>query len=198
VSTINISQIIEELESISGTGTRVPGLRKRMMVDVDRLLTVAAQLRESVPADIQEANEVLKQKDSIVNQAQLEARRIKETAAQEAEDVVAAAVQQKMAQIDETEIVRASHEKADEIRKRAEQDGEAFAQDAQRRAYQTMDDAEAQAAARKDGADQYARETLFALEERLAQQLGQVRRGIDALGTDADPMMPMPSVNGAG
>ena len=196
MSIINISQIIEELESIAGTGTRVPGLRKRMMVDIDRLLTVAEQLRESVPADIQEANEVLKQKDSIVNQAHLEARRTKDTAAQEAEGIVAAAVQEKLAQIDETEIVRASHEKADEIRKRAEQDGEAVGQDAQRRAYQTMDEAEAQAAKRKGGADQYARETLFALEERLATQLGQVRRGIDALGTDADPMMAVPTANG--
>ena len=38
---------------------------------------------------------------------------------------------------------------------------------------------------RRDGADQYARETLFDLEERLAGLLGQVRKGIDSLGIEA-------------
>ena len=33
----------------------------------------------------------------------------------------------------------------------------------------------------KDGADQYAREVLFNLEEKLSSQLNQIRLGIDSL-----------------
>ena len=40
-----------------------------------------------------------------------------------------------------------------------------------------------QADQRRKGADNYAREVLFALEERVADTLGQVRGGIDLLDT---------------
>ena len=115
------------------------------MVDADRLEAVSSELRTSIPADIQEAREILKQKDSIINQAHLEARRVKESAGRE---------------------------------------------DAQRRSYRMVEEAEAVAAIRREGADQYAKETLFDLEERLAHQLGQVRRGIDTLGLEVDNRVP--------
>ena len=44
--------------------------------------------------------------------------------------------------------------------------------------------------ARELGSNQYARETLFDLEERLSTVLGQVRRGIDTLGLKADTTIP--------
>ena len=46
------------------------------MVDSDRLDVVSEALRTSIPADIQEAREILTQKESIINQAHLEARRV--------------------------------------------------------------------------------------------------------------------------
>ena len=72
--------------------------------------------------------------------------------------------------------------KAEGIRADALEDAQQIMQDAQRRAYRLVDEAETVASTRREGADQYARETLFDLEERLAGQLGQVRKGIDALG----------------
>ena len=49
-------QIIEELESIATSATRVPGLRRRAMVDVDRLAKVGDEIRSSIPSDMQEAH----------------------------------------------------------------------------------------------------------------------------------------------
>ena len=161
--------------------------------------------------DIQEANEILIQKDSIVNQAQLEAKRIKDAAEQEAERtkeaaqleaeaVIAAAMREHDIKVDESEIVKTAQIKAEETRVQSEQQAEEVTQTAQRSAYQIIDEAEARAANRRDGSDQYAKETLYDLEERLSAQLGQVRRGIDALGTDTDTATPVsvPSLNGAG
>jgi cell division septum initiation protein DivIVA len=138
------------------------------MVDADRLASVGKELRDSIPADIQEATEILKQKDSIVNQAHLEARRVKEAAQQE-----------QASRINQTEIVKAAETKAEEVSQQG-------LQDSQRKAYRIVDEAEADAAVRRDGADQYAKETLFDLEERLANLLGQVRKGIDILGLEVE------------
>ena len=190
MNVIDIAQIIEELESVAGAGTRVPGLRKRVMVDSGRLLKVAEELRRSIPSDIQEAVEVIKQKDSIINQAQLEGRRIKESAQQECVSIVEAARREQEARVDETEIVREAMAKAENIAEQAHLDAQQGVQDAQQRAYKIMDEADAAAATRRSGADQYARETLFDIEERLASQLAQVRRGIDSLGVDADVRIP--------
>ena len=168
----------------------MPGLRGRAMVDLDRLAKLGEELETSIPTDIQEAEEILKQKDSIINQAQLEARRVKEAAEQEGKNLKMHAQQEHEAKVDETEVVRAAQAKAEEVNQQALQDAQQIVQDAQRRAYRIMDEAEAAATTRREGADQYTRETLFNLEERLSEQLGQVRRGIDTLGLEVDARIP--------
>ena len=183
---IDIVQIIQELESISTTATRVPGLRNRVMVDSERMAKVAEELQSSIPSDILEAREVLKQKDSIINQTHLEVRRIKETAEQEAQALRAAAQQEQQAKIDETEVLKAAEAKSEDVNQQALQEAQQTIQDAQRRAYRIVEETESAALSRRAGSDQYARETLFDLEERLAELIGQVRRGIDALGLEAE------------
>jgi cell division septum initiation protein DivIVA len=157
------------------------------MVDLDRLSNVAHELQASIPSDIQEAREILKQRESIINQAQLEARRVKEAAGKEASATTAAAVKEQESRVDETEIVKASEAKSQEMHQEASQEAQQILQDAQRRAYRVIDEADSVGKMRREGADQYARETLFDLEERLSSQLGQIRRGIDALGLEVEP-----------
>jgi Txe/YoeB family toxin of Txe-Axe toxin-antitoxin module len=145
----------------------------------------------SVPSDILEAQEILTQKESIINQSLLEARRVKETAMREAEAIKASAVEEHAAKVGDAEIIRVAQGKADQVNQEAVQEANQIVQEAQRNAFRIVGDAEKIAAARREGADQYARESLFNLEERLASQLGQVRRGIDALGvrTPSEPVM---------
>ena len=178
------------MESLASSATRVPGFRKRVMVDSDRLETIVSELRISIPADMQEAREILTQKDSVINQAHLEARRVKESAEHEAQALTASAKEEQATRIDETEIVKEAHARAEEITQQAAQEAQEVTQEAQRRAFQIVEAAEATGTTRRDGADQYARETLFDLEERLSIQLGQVRRGIDSLGLEVDSRVP--------
>ena len=44
-----------------------------------------------------------------------------------------------------------------------------------------IEKAELFASETKEGANQYAKETLFELEERFSKMLGQVRKGLDSL-----------------
>jgi vacuolar-type H+-ATPase subunit H len=156
------------------------------MVDSDRLANVGTALRTSIPADIQEAQEILTQKDSMINQAALEARRVKNAAELEAQAITASAQQEHEARVDETEIVKSAETKAEQTNQEALQEAQEIVQDAQRRAYSVLDEAEVKVASRKEGGDRYARETLFDLEERLSALIAQVRKGIDALGLEVE------------
>ena len=165
-------------------------MRKKVMVDADRLSAVAEQLSKTIPADILEAKEILKQKESVLNHTQLEARRIRDEAAEEADQVMSAAREEHASMVGDAEVTRAANEKADATNQDAMQEAQQIIQEAQRKAYRLLEEAERVSAERREGADRYARETLFDLEERLADVLGQVRRGIDALGVDVEAKVP--------
>ena len=181
---MNISDITQELESLAESGTRVPGMRRKVMVDTDRLSEITNALKETVPANIKEANETLKQKDGLINLAMMEAKRIKEQAENEAKNVAEEANKAFAAKVDDNEIIKSAESKAREITDHALSQASEMVQDGERRANRANDSLDSDALARRSGADQYARETLFGLEERLSQLLGQVRRGIDSLGLE--------------
>ncbi len=66
---MNFEQAIQALKTFHNSSTRVPGFRKMVMVDGDRFAALIDAMKNSVPAEIQEAREILSQKDSILNQA---------------------------------------------------------------------------------------------------------------------------------
>ena len=177
--------IADEIKLLASTGTRVPGFRRKVMVDIDRMITLGDELRRSVPADIQEASEVIKMKESIINQSYLEAKRIRGVAEEEAGALTSAAQEEHASKVDDSEILKAAESKGQEIREEAASEAQQILQDAQRKAYRIINEAEGASTSRRDGADQYAREVLFNLEERVADVLGQVRKGIDVLDHDA-------------
>ncbi len=182
---MNFEQAIQELRAFYGESTRVPGLRKKVMVDGDRFSALIDALKNSVPAEIQEAREVLTQKDSILNQAYLESQRMKSAG----EEEVAARVEahnEHMAKVDESEIVAAANARSQEITDEAMEEAQAILQDAQKKAYGSVSTADQVAVSRREGADQYAREVLFSLEEQLSEMLGQIRRGIDILPVQSE------------
>ena len=178
---MDILQITEELETLLQTGVRVPGFRKKVLVDIDQLAMLGDELRRAVPADIQEAQEILRQKESIVNQAYLEAQRVRDDAAREVHEIRTVAQEEHHLKVDETEVVRAAEAKAQQIKDEAMMESALILQDTQRRAYEIQSESESLANNRRDGADAYAREVLSNLEEQLADSLAQIRRGIDTL-----------------
>ncbi|HJO81602.1 MAG: hypothetical protein QGG34_08600 [SAR202 cluster bacterium] len=183
---MDFEQVIQELQQLHGSSTRVPGFRKRSMVDGEKLAELVDALKAGLPHEMMEAQEVIRQKDSILNQAYLESQRLKSDAEDDVSAHMQAAQQEHESKVDESEIVRAAEVRAQEIRDAAMVEAQDIVQDAQKRAYRTIADSEDIATSRRDGADQYAREVLFSLEEQLSEVLGQVRRGIDSLPRDAE------------
>jgi cell division septum initiation protein DivIVA len=172
---------------MAAMGTRMPGFRRKVMVEIDqleRLIVMAEQADRSVPANIQESDEILKQKDSIISQAYLEAQRIKGVAEQQASSLTKSAEVEFNSRVSENEVLKEAGDQAEQMREKARQEANQIIDDAQRRAQRFMGESDIAAAMRREGADQYAREVLFSLESHLADVLGQVRRGIDSLRVD--------------
>lgn len=186
---MDIVKMIQEMDTVCTSATKVPGLRGKAMVDVERLSSLAKLMLDSLPADLQEAQEILKQKESILNQTQLEVNRIKDIAEKEATSLRAAAEQEQRNLVDDSAIVRVAEAKAEEVHQQSISEGKKIVEEAQARSYKIVDEAEMASSVRREGADQYARETLFDLEERLAGLLGQVRKGIDSLGIESETVV---------
>ena len=83
----------------------------------------------------------------------------------------------------------------EEITANATTEAQSIVQAARRKAYSLLNDAEASAATQREGADRYSTEVLAGLEEKLAEVLSQVRRGIDTLRPEENTSSPRNGVS---
>ena len=155
--------LIDKLDEVINSGTWVPGTG-RFLVDKEKLTSLVNQIREAVPVDLGEAQELLQMRERVINQALLEASRVKNAADEDARMRVA-----------DSEVTRDAQHQADSV-----------VTDAQGRASKLLAEAEAQARARIEGADSYAQETLQRLDEDLTQILSIVQRGLQSLHTQGE------------
>lgn len=185
---------LEDLEALIAKG-RVPGTA-RTLVNLENVTSVINEMKAEMPTQIGEAEGIVRQKEAIIKQAELEARRIRAYADEEATTIRQLAEEQSSTlltssqaeahkMVENTEIIRVANEKAAETEVDAEKRAGKIVDDAENRVNGILSEANTQADQRRRGADNYAREVLFALEERVADTLGQVRGGIDLL--DARP-----------
>ena len=192
---MDFEQAYGELQRLYSSANRVPGLRRKVMVDADQFARVVNELRTAMPADIQEAQEIIRQKDSILNQAYLESQRLKTQIEEEVSAQKQASMREHESLVDESAILKEAETRGEGIREEAQGEAEEIVQDAQRRAYRIVTEAEDIASSRREGANQYASEVLFSLEEQLSEILGQIRRGIDTLRPESDMRRPANSEN---
>ncbi|MSQ11525.1 MAG: hypothetical protein EXR48_02330 [Dehalococcoidia bacterium] len=170
---MEVLNLLDKLESIVTTSGRIPATKKAI-VDIDRLLDVVDQIRLALPQGIQEADEILMKRESVVNHAVLEARRIKSEAENELRG-----------RLTESNLVKEATQKAEEVLADAKRRADMLLQDSQRKAHQLTQEAEGFAEARTDEANHYTQETLLKLEQQLSSLLNSIRRGLDALDTPA-------------
>lgn len=134
-----------------------------ILVDRAKALELVDQLRLTVPKEIRAAEEVLSQRDHIINLAQTDARRTKSQAEDDYRE-----------RVDKHEILA-----------QAEQRAANLLRDAEDRARRMIEQAEQQAEANRSEADAYALRSLRTLEQELSNITSSVRRGIDVLSGPA-------------
>lgn len=80
----DLAQLIDRLEEIISSGTRVP-FGNRVMVDEDEVLAIVDQLRMAMPQEIKQARRVVQERHQIITDAQAEADKILRVAKERAE-----------------------------------------------------------------------------------------------------------------
>ena len=155
---IDLINIIDRLESLVETSKVVP-VSGNVLVDKTKTLELLDQLRLAIPQEVKASEEVLSQKDLILNQALSDARRTKAKAEDDYRERVY----------------------SNEVTARAQQLADDTVTDAEERASRILAQCEREAKARMTEADAYALRSLRALEKQLNSISVSVRKGIDQL-----------------
>jgi vacuolar-type H+-ATPase subunit H len=117
------------------------------------------QIRSSIPGAILEAEQIIKQRDEMLSQAQ-----------REASQITSSADEDYRARVQESHVVKAAEKRAQEI-----------LNEAQRQARILLNNAEKQAASRRKDANQYTLDVLRKLDSQLSSLLTSIRKGVAML-----------------
>ncbi len=111
---MEIENILEEIENLVASSNRVPFLDKVMIDDVElfRLMDV---LRSELPREIQDARDIVKRRDAIIQAAQTEADRLVDGAKREANQTIEQAKAYAQKAVEENEIVLQAREQERQI-----------------------------------------------------------------------------------
>ena len=173
--------MLQKINDLISTGVKVPGFGNKVMLDKSRLDGFVKEISDLMPQDIQEAKEIINQKNSILAQANMESQRILESANRESSDITNKSKEEYEQLVDDSSITEEANKKSESIIQKSKNEAEDIVKRAEQKAENIIDSADQQIMSKKEGADNYSKEVLFDLEERLSEILGQVRRGIDSL-----------------
>lgn len=162
-------KLMEQLEASIASGAKVP-VTGKVLVDLDKTSEMLKSIKSSLPKDVAEAEEVLAQRESIINQAYMEAQRIKASADEEVK-----------AKLDDNEIMREARVQAEELLANTRKECEELVRESEKAGDKAKLEAEKFAENRKAESDDYAQDVLYNLEQELSNTLATVRRGLDVL-----------------
>jgi len=133
-----------------------------VLIDKKKVMELVDQLRLAIPQEVKAAQEVLAQKDHIINLATVDARRTKAKAEDDYRE-----------RLDQNEITELAQKRAQETLAEAEE-----------RANRLVTQSEASARTQLAESDAYSLRSLRALERQLNNITASVRKGIDMLAQD--------------
>ena len=149
------------METLLDTSKVVP-VSGNVLIDKKKVMELVDQLRLAIPQEYKAAQEVLAQKDQIINQSIVDARRTKARAEDEYRE-----------RLDQNEIIEKAQRKAEQTISEAEE-----------RAQRLINQSENSARSQVAEADAYALHSLRNLERQLNSITASVRKGIDMLAQD--------------
>ena len=155
---MDIINVIDRLETLVETSKSVP-VSGNILVDRKKIMELVDQLRLTIPEEVRSAEDVLSQKDQILNTAATDARRTKSMAEDELRD-----------RLNSNELVIQAEARAAQT-----------VRDAEERITRMLQQSEAEAISRKTEADAYALRSLRTMEAELGKLAVSVRKGIEVL-----------------
>ncbi len=156
---MDIGNIIDRLDALVNTSRKMPATHSRL-VDAEKVMELVEQLRLAIPQDIRSAQEIIDKKDAILNQTQIDARRIRNQAEEEFR-----------IRLDQNDLLVAARRKSDEL-----------IEESERKANRMTEQAEAESRNSRAEVDTYVVQALRNLEREMNTVLATVRNGLDTLG----------------
>ena len=171
----------------------------RSLINIEECIEMINSIQSVLPNSLDESEIIVRQKESILEQAEEEASRkriyadseaekIRTNATEKSEEMILKAKEEAERLVKKEEIVKKASEQSERIILDSEEESKSIAQkaelakqDTERKATHVLNEAQEHSMKTKNGADAYAREVLFSLEERISTTLGQVRKGIEML-----------------
>lgn len=166
---MDILHLIDRLEELVAEARRMP-IGQGVVVDRRRILELVDQMRSSVPWEVREAEQIVAERDAILEESRREAEGVLHRAEMEAQE-----------RVEETALVQAAEREAQAVIERAESRAQAMLDEAQAQVQAKLRQAEQAATNQMDEADRYALEMLRRLDAQLTAFASTVRSGIGAL-----------------
>jgi hypothetical protein len=186
---VDILHLIDRLDELVAEARRIP-IGQGVVIDRRRVLELVDQMRSTVPWEVREANQIVAERDSVLEEARRESEGIVHRAELEAE-----------AKLNETVVIQQAEREAALILQRAEERAQQIMDDAQNQVGARLRQAEQVATNQLDEADRYALEMLRRLDQQLNAFVSTVRAGVEALEERAGenqappPQVPQPEPN---
>lgn len=166
---LDIQRELNRLEEIILSSLRIPFTR-RTLIDEEQLLTQLDRVWMNLPEALEEALQILHQKEEILRQAQACAQ-----------DIIKAAEYQAAQMLDETGILQQAQREANQIRTHTQQECEQLHSITQQECEQLRQQALGECEELRQDAESYAQALLADLEQQLAEMLRVTRNGREAL-----------------
>jgi vacuolar-type H+-ATPase subunit H len=123
---VDVLQLIDRLEQLVTSGTRLP-IASRTMIDEGAFLDIIDQLRVSVPEEIRQARRFSTERERVMEQAEAEAQK-----------VIATAHERAMLMLQDNDLVRSATEEANRRLAEAELEAEEIRRGADQYAFEVL------------------------------------------------------------
>ena len=180
--------ITEKLNNISEYLSSSKKVMGKSVIDVEKIKEMLEEVRGNLPRELEQSEVIISQKESILNDASEEAEKLTAETSQHCENLLAEAQSRADEIVSKDEIVAVAEKRADEIVSQAEKTKEDTTEvvehnknEIMSRASAMQEESENYSSQRRKDADQYAKEVLFSLEERLSLSLAQFRKGLETM-----------------
>lgn len=175
VTMTNTDILLEDLEDVLDDATSFP-MSKKSLVDVEKIKTIIEDIRLNTPQETKQAKAIVDNRNNIINEAKIEADNIIKKGQAEARALVARDEITRTAQSEANDIIGQANEQAKNILAKAQAEAAEILGSASQQANEMVSSAQTRSRELTNMANNYADETLLAIDESLYNALTDVRR----------------------
>lgn len=171
----NTDILLEDLEDVLDDATSFP-MSKKSLVDVDKIKTIIEDIRLNTPQETKQAKAIVDNRNNIINEAKIESENIIKKAQAEARVLVSRDEITRTAQSEANEMLGQANEQGKNIIAQAQAEASEILGSASQQANEMVSSAQTRSREMTNMANNYADETLLAIDETLYNALTDVRR----------------------